>query len=163
MFSDWEDPYDIDAQYDEVGKVFQFIKPYSPPTELVTTNDSQGTQVAQVGASPSNETSKTGFEIRPNTYLPDGGLTGAQPRYNILRSGPPAVPEAIIPNTPKQAFSNNIYDNYSYSMDFSWMYFIVLWLIIIYLLALLMSIQAELKFNTMILFSVLHSMQKNKA
>lgn len=161
MFSDWEDPYDIDTQYDEVSKVFQFIKPYAPPMELVTTNESQGTQDTQIAANPSPVTAKNNFEIRPNTYLPDGGSTGMQPKYNILQSGPPAIPEAIIPNMPKQSFGNREYR--PCRSDMSWIYFIILWFIVIYLLATLISVRAELKFsNKMMMCMMLEHMKKSK-
>lgn len=109
MFEDWSDPYDIDRHYENVETIFQkvadFVNPAtqpSPPQPLTSPvpQAPQAPQAPQVQPSivqrvvdfvnpqaPSAVQSK--FAVNPDSIYVDGHPVGSQPKYNILRSGPP--------------------------------------------------------------------------
>ncbi len=96
MFGEWTDPYDIDHYYGGVSEIFDKVVAYQNPTKP-SNNPSTilaPAQIESASGTPSQGESapvvKSGFEVTPNSMFMDGHMVGAQPEYNILRSGPPA-------------------------------------------------------------------------
>lgn len=94
MFEEWVDPNDIDHHYEGVGSIFQKVADYIDPTKQISTPiqpvppvlpQTSATQSVQPVVPPT--VSK--FEIVPDSIYVDGHPVGHQPKYNILRSGPP--------------------------------------------------------------------------
>lgn len=97
MFSEWTDPYDIDHYYNDLNELTRNIvaapssnmyqqMPLPSPVKKELPVESP---VGEIVNAPNPDNSKNAFEVKPNSIFLDQHPVGAQPRYNILQSGPP--------------------------------------------------------------------------
>lgn len=149
MYASWEDPYDIDRVYDEVGSLFRSVAPYQPPIANVSVEDAPN-------ADPITtlDNAKSTFEVRPYEILPDGGNIGSQPSYNVLRSGPPA---AI-----KDGFRSMA--NYATcAPDIgSQISIILLWIIILFMGMYIIKLSSTIETHKLLLLTIANNMMQAK-
>lgn len=184
MFTEWTDPHDIDQFYDDVGKIFSkvaaYVDPSNTPTIPVVTNTPSAVNTIPVepiannitpvtnnatidsSSHPINVTqnsnsteNKSGFEVVPNSIFIDDHPVGAQPSYNILRSGPPAKDSYM---NRYMSDSNACNVNHSNIIQYD-MITIILWfiigLLIIQIINLSMTVSAN-RATVKILYELIH-------
>ena len=150
MFSEWTDPYDIDNYYGDLNGLLQDIETapsssmyYQPPPRQqidskpdAPTAPIVNTPTASV-VTTGGQTTKSPFEVKPDSIFLDGHPVGHQPLYDILRSGPPA-PAQLQPTTKHEG-----YCNHSQSLQFDWIHMIT-FIVIILLAGLLIQASCQI-------------------
>lgn len=144
MFSEWEDPYNIDNYYDDVGSLFPKVVAYETQTMSKPQQNLETQTVSNIGQNIITPQTTRPIDSAPNkvgivqtplgsnklnfesNQIPDQ-LThpvGKQPLYNILRSGPPTK-ENFDSLQDFYYYKTSKYDDIISNIN------IILWLIII--------------------------------
>ena len=168
MFAEWTDPHDIDNYYNDLNNLLKEVQPaYSssvyqqlpvrptiearvePPTGVIV-----NTLTTSLDTKPSNN--KSNFEVKPDSIFLDEHPVGRQPRYNVLRSGPP----------PKELYCNgNSSEQIGQVVPYiDWTY-IIIFIAFVFLVSLVLQTRAQLSNSNMtirMLIAMISNNQKNQ-
>jgi hypothetical protein len=143
MFNEWNDPYDIDDHYEDVSQLFAKVSEYVDPTKQISTPDTKTTETPDT-KTPDTTVSK--FEVEPNSIYVDGHPVGAQPTYNILRSGSP------------EPYRNKKCSDYPTSDPYYTILLVILFMMFVYII----HMQMQLRDKNMFIWILMSELIKKK-